>query len=53
MPAYLSPLSSLKSSEDFLSMKEGEGRNSKLYAHYMNLKDYAPELNENEKNRSH
>lgn len=49
VPFFLVPLKKLKIYTDFTALKDGDGRNSKLFEHFMNLKDYAPELSADEK----
>lgn len=44
IPFFLTPLKSLKVNDNFSDLKDGDGRNSKLFAHLMNLKDYASEI---------
>lgn len=49
IPFFLVPLKKLKVYTDFSILKDGDGRNSKLFEHFMNLKDYASELSVNDK----
>lgn len=48
LPFYLRPLKGLKLCADFVDMTEGH-RNDELLKHFLNLKDYATELNLDEK----
>lgn len=48
LPFYLRPLKKLKLLTDFVDMVEGQ-RNNELLRHFLNLKDYADELNTEEK----
>lgn len=48
LPFYLRPLKGLKLCADFIDMTEGH-RNDELLKHFLNLKDYATELNLDEK----
>ena len=49
VPFFLTPLKKLKVYTDFSTLKDGDGRNSKLFEHFMNLKDYAEEISTDEK----
>lgn len=51
LPFFLRPLRNLKMSCDFVDMEEG-GRNTELLKHFLNLKDYADDLNLDEKVQS-
>lgn len=50
IPFYLTPLKGLKPLEkSFVGMGEGDGRNDSLLKHFFNLKDYAKEIDLDEK----
>lgn len=50
LPYFLKPLRQKNHFDvDFVAMSDGDGRNSEFYKHFLNLKDYAPELSIEEK----
>ena len=51
LPFFLAPLKGLKSCADFVSMEIGS-RNQELFKHFLNLKDYCPEITLEEKVKS-
>ena len=48
IPAYLIPLRELRNDTNFVGMDEGS-RNDSLFRHFMNLKDYASEIDDGDK----
>lgn len=52
VPFFLVPCKKLKVETDFIAMCDGDGRNSELFKHFLNLKDYAEELTLEEKVKS-
>lgn len=49
LPYYAQPLKNIRLSCDFIDLKDGDGRNTELYKHFLNLQDYAQELTLEEK----
>lgn len=49
IPYFLMPLEGLKREVGFAGMKDGDGRNTELLKHFLNMKDYGNEITLDEK----